>query len=94
MRKLTSSQGEDYTTGCLLYYFYIKSQYILVATDLSRQEKLDVCSIKNQQTEVVVQLKTVKGVNAGVTQSMFVLTILEKLKETGLKFSQGSVMDI
>ena len=94
MRKLTSSQGEDYTTGCLLYCFYIKSQYILVATDLSRQEKLDVYSIKNQQTEVVVQLKTVKGVNAGVTQSMFVLTILEKLKETGLKFSQGSVMDI
>ena len=36
MRKLTSSQGEDYTTGCLLYYYYIKSQYILVANDLSR----------------------------------------------------------
>ena len=36
-RKLTG-QGEDYTTGCLLDYEYIKKYYRLIAVDLSRQK--------------------------------------------------------
>ena len=31
------------------------------------------------------------GINADGTESMFVLPILEKIKETRLKFSQGRV---
>ena len=31
------------------------------------------------------------GENANGTQSMFALTILEKIKETRLKFSQGTI---
>ena len=27
IRKLTTGQGEDYTTGCLLDYEYIKNHY-------------------------------------------------------------------
>ena len=38
IRKLTTGQGEDYTTGCLLDYEYIKNHYRLKASDLSRQE--------------------------------------------------------
>ena len=30
-RKLTTGQGEDYITGCLLGYDYIKSHYKLIA---------------------------------------------------------------
>ena len=30
IRKLTSNQGEDYTTGCLLEYEYIKNHYRLI----------------------------------------------------------------
>ena len=41
--------------------------------------------------EFVAQLKNVGGINADGVQSMFVLTLLEKIKETRLKFSQGSV---
>ena len=37
-RKLTIRQGEDYTTGCLLDYDYIKNLYRLIAVDLSRQK--------------------------------------------------------
>ena len=37
IRKSTSGQGEDYTTGCLLNYDYKKNHYGLVAVDLSRQ---------------------------------------------------------
>ena len=36
--KLTTGQGEDYTTGCLLDCDYIeKNNYRLIAVDLSRQ---------------------------------------------------------
>ena len=41
IRKFTTGQGEDYTTGCLLDYDYIKNHYRLIAFDLSRQKELD-----------------------------------------------------
>ena len=44
-----------------------------------------------QQIEFVGQLKNEDVINADGTQSMFLLTILEKIKETRIKFSQGSV---
>ena len=44
-----------------------------------------------QQIEFFGQLKNVDGVNADGTQSMFVLTLLEEIKETRLTFSEGSV---
>ena len=39
IRKLATGQGEDYTTGCLLDYDYIKNHYRLMAVDLSRQKE-------------------------------------------------------
>ena len=41
IRKVTTRQGKDYTTGCLLDYEYIKNHYRLIAVDLSRQKELD-----------------------------------------------------
>ena len=41
IRKLTTEQCEDYTTGCLLDYDCIKNHYRLIAVDLSRQKELD-----------------------------------------------------
>ena len=40
IRKLTTVQGEDYTTGCVLQYEYIKNHYRLIAVDLSRKKEL------------------------------------------------------
>ena len=37
--KLTTGQGEDYTTACLLDYDYIKNHYRLIAVDLNRQNE-------------------------------------------------------
>ena len=91
IRILTTGQGEDYTTGCLLDYDYIKNHYRLIAVDLSRQKELDADPKAIQQIEFVGQLKNLDRINTNRTQSMFVLTILEKIKETRLKFSQGSV---
>ena len=41
MRKLTTGLGEDYTTGCLLDYEYIKNHHRLIAVDLRSQKELD-----------------------------------------------------
>ena len=53
IRKLTTGQDEDYTTGCLLDYDYIKNHCILIAVDLSRQKELDADPKATQQIEFV-----------------------------------------
>ena len=55
---LLKGQGEDYTTGCLLDYEYIKNHYRLI--DLSRQKELDAYPKAIQQIEFVGQLKKTK----------------------------------
>ena len=90
IRKLTTGQGEDYTTGCLLDYEYIKNHYRLMAVDLNRQKELDADPKAIQQIEFVGQLKKLNNNNNDV-ESMFVLTILGKIKEIRSKFSLGSV---
>ena len=86
IRKLTTGQGEDYTTGYLLDYDYIKNHYRLIVIDLSRQKELDADPKAIQQVEFVGQLKKLDANDspadtASNDQSMFVLTILEKIKE-------------
>ena len=63
--------------------------YRLIAADLSRQKELDDDPKAIKQMEFVGQLKNV--INADGTQNTFILTILEKIKEAILKFSQGSL---
>ena len=90
IRKLTTGQGEDYTTGCLLDYDYIKNHYRLMAVDLSRQKVLDAYPKSIQQIEFVGQLKKVNNA-INNPESIFILMILEKIKEKRLKLSQGSL---
>ena len=90
IRKLTTQRGEDYTTGCYLDYDYIKNHYRLIAVDLSRQKELDADPKAIQQIEFFGQLRKLNNGNNNV-ESMFILIILEKIKETRLKFPQGSV---
>ena len=40
--KVSTGQGDDYTTGCLLEYAYFKEYYRLIAVNLSKQKALDV----------------------------------------------------
>ena len=59
-------------------------------------KKVDTDSKAIKQIESVGQLKKVElddnynATDAGNDESIFVLTMLEKIKETKLKFSQGS----
>ena len=89
IRKLITGQDEDYTTGCLWDYDYIKNHSRLIAVDLRRQKEL--CNPKViQEIEFVGQLKIKDGINAGGGESWFILKILVKIQKTRFKFSQGS----
>ena len=68
IRKLTTGQGEGYTTGSLLDYEYIKNHYRLIAFDLSRQKKIDVDAKAIQQIEFIGQLKKI-GADGSATDS-------------------------
>ena len=86
IRKLTAGQGEDYTTGLLLDYDYIKNHYRLIAMDLNRQKELDSNLKAIQQ---IASLKSLddesNAVNADGTQSMIILTNLEKIQRNEIK---------
>ena len=38
IQKIEFGQGDDYTTGCLLSYPYLKEYHKLIAIDLSKQQ--------------------------------------------------------
>ena len=40
IRKVSTGQVDDYTTGCLLDFAYFKNNYRLVVADLSKQKAL------------------------------------------------------
>ena len=74
----------------MLDYESIKNHYRIIAVDLSRQKELDSDPKAIQQIEFVGQLKNSDD-QIVANESMLVLTILEKIKETRLKLSQASV---
>ena len=65
--------------------------YRLIAVGLSRQKELDADPRETQQIDFVRQLQNENGINVDGTQTIFILMILEKIKEVRLKFSQGTV---
>ena len=83
IRKIATSQGDDYTTGCLLDYSYFADTYKMIAVDLSKQQALDADPRAIQQINFTADLD-----RAGNTRVYF---ILEEAKETILGFSQGTV---
>ena len=82
-----TGRGEDYTTGSLLDYDYYKKNHKLICCDLSKQKVLDSNPKANQQIEFVYELDNART----PTIRAQILTVLEKEKETELKFSKGNV---
>ena len=83
IRKIATGQGDDYTIGCLLNYFYFKENYKLLTIDLSKQQTLNADPRAIQQINFTANLDRV-----GNTPMFF---IIKQAKETILDFSQGSV---
>ena len=85
IRKISTGQGDDYTTGCLLDFAYFKNNYRLIAADLSKQKALDADSRAIQQ--IIFAGKIIVAVANTRTITFY---ILEKSKETILEFSKGT----
>ena len=83
IRKITTGQGDDYTTGCLLDYNYFKTYYQIIAIDLSKQHALDADPNKKQQINYTGNLRG--------ADNRVIFFIIEEEKETILDFSQGTV---
>ena len=83
IRKIATGQGDNYTTGCLLNYQYIKDYYKMIAIDLSKQQALDADPRAIQQINFTANLDRARN-----TRIYF---ILEEAKEIISDFSQGTV---
>ena len=83
IRRIATGQGDDYTTGCLLNYFYFKENYKLLTIDLSKQQTLNADPRAIQQINFTANLDRDEGA------TMFF--IIEQAKETVLDFSQETV---
>ena len=81
MRKVSTGQGNDYTTGCLLDFAYLKKDYRLIAADLSKQKALDADSRAIQQ--IIFTGK--------VDVAAVIYHIYENSKETVLEFYKETI---
>ena len=79
-RKVSTGQGDDYTTGCLLSFAYFEKNYRLIPADLSKQKFLEV-------DPRVIQQIIFTGKASG---NIAIYYILEQPKEPILKFSKGT----
>ena len=86
IRKISTGQGDDYTTGCLLDFAYFEKNYKLIAVDLSKQNALYADSRAVQQIIFTGKTKATVA-NTRVTSYY----ILEQSKETRLEFAKGTI---
>ena len=59
VKKISTGQGDDYTTCCLLDYTYFKSYYKMIAVDLSKQQALDAYPKAIQQVNFTANVNRV-----------------------------------
>ena len=85
IRKISTGQGDDYTTGCLLDFNYFEKNYRLIAADLSKQKALDADSRAIQQIIFTGKIKA-----AADNTRVIIYYILEQSKETMLEFAKGT----
>ena len=80
IRKILTGQGDDYTTGCLLDFAYLKKNYRLIAADLSKQKALDA------DPRVILQIIF----TGTASENIVAYYILEQSRETIIQFSKGT----
>ena len=79
IRKISAGQGDDYTTGCVLGFAYLKKKNRLIAVDLSKQKALDADSRGIQQIIFTGKMKST------VANALVIIYYnLEQSKETTL----------
>ena len=81
--KVSTGQGDDYTTGCLLDFLYIEKKYRLIGADLSKQKASDADSRAIQKIIFTGKLKLTVA-----NTKVIIFYIFEEPKETVLQFSK------
>ena len=81
---ISTGQGDDYTTACLLDFAYFFKKCRSIAANLSKQNTLDADS------RAIQQIIFTGTANAGV----MIYYILEQSKETILKFASGNIKSV
>ena len=80
VRKKSTGQGDDYTTGCLLDFVYLEKNCRLIATNFSKQKALDA------EPKAIQQI-----IFTGQTDNRIrVFNIFQQSKETILQFPKGT----
>ena len=74
IQKITSVQGDDYTTVCLLDYNYFRKHYKMIAVDLSKQQALDA------DPKVMQQINFTGNINRNDNRLIFL--IIQEVKES------------
>ena len=82
IRRITTDQGDDYTTGCLLDYSYFNDYYKMIAIDLRKQQ------VTYADPRAIHQINFTANLDRAGYATMFF--IIEEAKETVLDFSQGN----
>ena len=80
VKKVSTGQGDDYATGCLMDFAYFEKNYRLISAYLSKQKALDANPRAIQQI-----IFTGKA-----SENVMVYYILEQSKEIILQFSKGT----
>ena len=83
LEKLLLVKGDDYTTGCLLYYSYFKDHYRMIAIDLTKQQVLDSDPRATHQINFTGNFDRIRDTT--------IFFITEEAKETIFEFSLGTV---
>ena len=83
IRKIITCLGDDYTTGCLLYYPHFKENDKLIAIDLTKEHALDAYPKTMQQINFIGNLNR--------TCNTIMFSIIVKAREVIPDFSQETV---
>ena len=82
-RKISTGQGDDYTTGCVLNFDYFEKNYRVIAADLSKQKALDVDSRVIQQIIFTGEIKSTVA-----NTRVIIFYVLEKSKKRYYNFQK------
>ena len=80
IRKITATQGDDYTTGCLVDYNYFKSYYKMIGIDLIKKQAFDA-----DPKAIWIDF------TGNLERQATIFFIIKEAKETVLDLSQGTV---
>ena len=83
IRKIATSKGDDYMTGCLLDYSYFEENYKMIAINLSKQQVFDA------DPRAIQQISFKENLDRAGKKTVFFS--IEEVKETVLDFSQATV---